>query len=325
MPQSIAFSFILVPMRELALLGALVMTLTSVSAQDTLPFKKFYIEISGGYSFPFVNDNLGSTREIIGSANYLMRADSSISSTSVFGTQGSGWRTSFNVGYMVHKNVGFEFQVNYFQSQRFLLAKTESPTFKGEHTVKASRLELAPQLVLNFDIKKWSMYSKTGVILPVWGNSRSSIKIDDRDGYVFEEATGIAAPVHAKLEAEVSTFGKFSYGIQTRLGGAYRATNWLSVFAEMNFTALSINSKENIVNSLNIDFFDAEGNIFQSATIEDADVIDRHTVYVSELTETSNNPTVNPNPDPNRPMEELNTKNNFNTLGLSIGLRFYIR
>ena len=296
-----------------------------VTAQDSLRVKRFYIEVSGGYSFPFVNDDLGSTQEIIGSANYLMRADSSISSTSVFGTQGSGWRTPLNIGYMFHKNIGFEVQVNYFQSQRFLLAKTETPTFKGEHTVRASRLELAPQLVLNFDIKKWSIYSKTGVLIPVWGNSRSSIKIDDREGIVFEQATGIpGTSVRSKLEVEVSTFGKFSYGLQTRLGTAYRATNWLSVFAEMNFAALSINSKENIINRFDVDFLDPEDNVFQSGSIDDIDVIDQHTIFVSELTETSNNPSVNPNPDPNRPMEELNTKDNFNTLGLSVGLRFYI-
>ena len=312
-------------MRNLFVLFIITSCANFVTAQDSLRVKRLYIEVSGGYSFPFVNDDLGSTQEIIGSANYLMRADSSISSTSVFGTQGSGWRTSLNIGYMFHKNIGFEIQVNYFQSQRFLLAKTETPTFKGEHTVLASRLELAPQLVLNFDIKKWSIYSKTGVLIPVWGNSRSSIKIDDREGIVFEQATGIAGTsVRSKLEAEVSTFGKFSYGLQTRLGAAYRATNWLSVFAEMNFTALSINSKENIVNRFDVDFLDPEDNIFQSGSIDDIDVIDQHTIFVPELTETSNNPSVNPNPDPNRPMEELNTKDNFNTLGISIGLRFYI-
>lgn len=311
-------------MKTLALLFVTALTIGSASAQDSLRLKKFYIELSGGYGFPYINDDLGSTQDIIGTTNYLMRADSSTSSKPVFGTQGPGWRTSFNIGYMFHKNIGFEVQVNYFKSDRFLLAKKETPTFSGEHTILASRVELAPQLVLNFDLKKWSIYSKIGVILPLWGNNRSTIIIDDREGILFEQAAGFPAAIRGTLKAEVSTFGKFSYGMQTRVGGAYKATNWLSVFAEMYFTALSINRKENVVNRFDLDFYGDDGNIFRSASIDDLDVIDQHTIFVSELNETSNNPDFNTDADPNRPLEDLDTKSNFNTLGVSVGLRFYL-
>jgi hypothetical protein len=54
-------------------------------------------------------------------------------------------------------------------------------------------------------------------------------------------------------------------------------------------------------------------------------MIDLHSVYVSELTENSNNPEYNSNADVSKPLDELEFKDNFNHLGASIGLRFYLK
>lgn len=138
-------------------------------AQELKP-KKLYLEASGGYGFPIVNDDLASTNDLIGSSNLLIRPDSTIRISPVQGTQGAGWQFSFNAGYMFHPNIGVEGQVNYVESNRYLLAKYESPTYQAEHGVIGERLEVIPQLVLNFNFReKWSVYSKSGLVLPDLG------------------------------------------------------------------------------------------------------------------------------------------------------------
>ena len=93
----------------------------------------------------------------------------------------------------------------------------------------------------------------------------------------------------------------------------------------MKFVALSIRSKEDRLDDVDISVFSSSGGNALTITEDDLDVIDKQTVFVNELTENSNNPLVNNNVDPNRPLEELDRKDNFNQLGVSIGLKFYIK
>ena len=299
----------------------------NISIAQEVKTKKFYIETSGGYGFPLVNDDLGSTNDLIGPSNQLFRADSTIKITPVQGTQGPGWQFSFNVGYMFHPNIGVEGQVNYVRSNAFLLAKYESPTYQAEHSVVGQRLDLIPQLVFNFEFRqKWSAYSKSGLIIPVWGKSSSEIKIEDQEGRLAQELLNINNPnTQASARLRASTFGKFSYGFQTRLGVGYKVLDWLSVFGELKFVALSIRSKEDRLDDVQINLYNELTNSGLTLTLDDLDEINQRTIYVDELNENSNNPSVNSNPDPNKPLETLATKDNFNQLGLSFGLRFYLK
>lgn len=292
------------------------------------PAKKVYLETVGGYGFPLVNDDLGSTNDFIGKVNRLVNSDSSISILPVQGTQGPGWQFVLNAGYMFHPNIGVELGVGYLRSNRFLLAKDITPTFQAEHTIVGERLDVIPQLVFNFNFKeKWSVYSKSGLVVPVWGRSRSDVKIDDQEGRLVFEYTGINNPnTQGRVRIKASTFGKFSYGFQTRLGVGYQALSWLGVFAEVKYMALSIRSREDRFDDVEIALFDPNsGSAGLVLTEDDLDEIDKRTVFVNELTENSNNPLVNDNPDPNKPMEELTRKDNFNQLAVMFGLRFYLK
>lgn len=314
-------------MRALLLLTALSFIGGFSFGQETKP-KKFYLETIGGYGFPLVNDDLGSTDELIGIADRLVRADSSISIKPAQGTQGPGWQFSLNAGYMFHPNIGVEAQISYLKSNPILIGRNVSPTFQAEHVVVGERVDIAPQLVFSFPIKeKWSLYSKSGVIIPIWGRSKSEITIKDQEGRVFESLIGIPNPnVSADVRISASTFGKFSYGFQTRLGAGYAALNWLTVFAEVKFVALTIRSKEDRADDINVQFYNSQtGEPGLLITEDDVDEIEQRTIFVNELTENSNNPEVNPNSDSSKPLEDLMRKDNFNQLALSFGLRFYIR
>jgi len=295
--------------------------------QDIKP-KKFYLETSGGYGFPIVNDDLGSTNDLIGSANRLIRSDSTIKITPAQGTQGAGWQFSFNAGYMFHPNIGFEGQINYLKSNRYFLAKNITPTFQAEHGVLGERLDIIPQLVFSFQFReKWSLFSKSGVVIPLWGRSNSEIIIDDQEGRLVQEVFGFNNPnSHAAVRIKASSYGKFSYGFQTRLGVGYSFLDWLTVFGEVKFVALSIRSKEDRVNEFSIQFINGQtGELGLRITEDDLSEMDKTTIYLNELTENSNNQEVNSNADSSQPLEALSTKNNFNQLAVSFGIRFYIK
>ena len=314
-------------MRALILLTTFSVISSFSFGQESKP-KKFYLETVGGYGFPLVNDDLGSTDELIGIADRLVRDDSSISIKPAQGTQGPGWQFSFNAGYMFHPNIGVEAQISYLKSNPILIGRNVSPTFQAEHYVLGERVDVAPQLVLNFQFQeKWSVYSKSGVIIPIWGRSKSEIDIEDKEGRVAEAFLGIPNPgVSANVRIRASTFGKFSYGFQTRLGVGYAALDWLTVFGEVKFVALTIRSKEDRAEDINVQFSNSQtGELGLLITEDDLDEIDKRTVFVNELTENSNNPEVNPNADSSKPLEDLMRKDNFNQLAISFGLRFYLR
>lgn len=308
------------------LISLLVLLSVSAFSQDTTSFKRLYIETSVGFGFPYVNDELQSPRNEIGIVDHLMRADSSVSVKPVQGTLGSGWRFGLNVGYMFHRNFGFELGFNYVRSLSILMSRTNSPTYKAEHLLFSTRVELTPQFVFMAGIQKWGIYSKTGVILPFWGVVESDITVSDQEGRVIESVVGGTFPeVHAEVSAKANTYAKFSYGFQSRLGVSYQATDWLSVFVEGSFSALSVQAKETVNHQVNIEFTNSVSGVVSNRTVDDFDEIDLRSVYVSELTENSNNPEYNSNVDASKPLEELDFKDNFNHLGASIGLRFYLK
>jgi hypothetical protein len=230
--------------RALYALGCVLITISSLG-QDSTKFRKFYIEIGGGYNFPLLNDELQSPREQVGTLNYLMRVDSSLSVKPVHGTLGGGWKSSVNVGYMFHPNIGLEFQFNYVRGGNILMSRINTPTYKAEHFLLSQRVEFTPQLVLNHKIKQWEIYSKSGVIFPLWGYVESTISVDDMEGRSVEGLLGYPVPgLQAKVNAKARTNPRFSYGFQTRLGVSFNVSNLISVFAEANYVALSVQSQK---------------------------------------------------------------------------------
>jgi hypothetical protein len=253
------------------LLTTLFIFYTVVSfSQDTTSFKRFYIETSAGFGFPLVNDELQSPRPEVGLVDHLMRSDSSISVKPVQGTLGSGWRFALNAGYMFHRNFGFELQFNYVRSLSILMSRTSSPTYKAEHLLRSTRVEITPQLVFVAGIQKWQIYSKSGVILPVWGVVDSEISVSDQEGRVIQSVVGGTFPdVHAEVSAKAKTYAKFSFGFQTRLGVAYQANDWLSIFAEGSFAALSVRAKETINHQVDIEFTNSVSGVVSNRTVDD--------------------------------------------------------
>lgn len=300
------------------------MSISSFS-QDSTKFRKFYIEISGGYNFPIVNDELQSPREQVGTLDHLMREDSTLSVRPVQGTLGGGWKSSVNFGYMFHPNIGIEFQFNYVRGEDILMSRINTPTYKAEHSLISQRVEAIPQLVLNHQMKRWGIYSKSGVILPLWGYVESTISVDDQDGRSVEGILGYpVAGLQAKVNAKARTNPKFSYGFQTRLGVSFKASNLISIYTEASYAALSIRAKETITEEMNVELSNANGGTPLFISADDLDEITINSNYVDEITETSNNPLYNPNSDLDKPLDEPAFKDNFNNVGVCIGIRFNI-
>lgn len=305
-------------------LGCVLISISSFS-QDSTKFRKFYIEIGGGYNFPIVNDELQSPREQVGTLDHLMREDSSLSVRPVQGTLGSGWKSSVNVGYMFHPNIGIEFQFNYVRGEDILMSRINTPTYNAEHSLLSQRVEATPQLVLNHQMKRWGIYSKSGVIIPLWGYVESTITVDDQEGRAVEGILGYpVAGLQAKVNAQARSNPRFSYGFQTRLGVSFQASNLISIYAEAHYAALSIRAKETITEEMDIELTNVNGGTPLFITADDLDAIEINSNYVDEITETSNNPLYNPNVDLDKPLDEPAFKDNFNSVGVSIGVRFNI-
>ena len=301
----------------------IVLSCASVFAQDSTRFRKFYVEVGGGYCFPFPNDELESPRDEVGTLNYLMRPDSSVSVRPVQSTLGQGWKGSLNVGYMFHKSIGLEFQFNYVHGDNILMSKTESPTYVASHHLMSQRFEVIPQLVLNHQIKRWGIYSKSGPIIPVGGHVESTIEVSDKEGRTVEKILGFAVQgIEATVKAKARTNPRASYGFQTRLGLSFDATSWLAIYVEASYAALSVRAKETITEQMDIELVNTNAGVTENYSAEDLDAIDLNSNYLDELTETSNNPEYNPNADPSKPLDEPAFKDNFNHLGVNFGLRF---
>ena len=317
----------------------ILLLLLSLFSFSLLSQQSYYINLNAGYGFKQINDDLGSPFDEIGLIDIKMNTDSSILVKPLTGTLGSGLKLGLGAGYMISSNVGLEVQFNYYKSPEITLGTQESPKYNASHKVKTFRVTAIPTLVFKLGSGKFKPYLKAGLIIPLHGRTDSYVRIQDREGrlldsYLVEgflgvdlstiDPSSIQIDILVDTDIEGQSFGKFSLGVQTTLGLSYHINDHLAINAELYHETISIPIKSSEITKFDL-AVDLSGLPINIPIKELSEVSPYYVeiIYLDELTSQSNNEAYNSNFDPEKPKEDLSFKNNYNSLGIQVGLSYF--
>ena len=197
-------------------------------------------------------------------------------------------------------------------------------------------------------------YAKFGIIVPLAGDTKVNLSIEDNSGISFNDLMPVIDPVTllqtqllasslglsnisvpTKTDIKAVTSGSFSLGFLARFGAEYKFKNVLDgrllLFAEMEMQMLTVKAHQTVIKEFNSSVNDATfqslaeaADIKTSFGLDDIPEILKTTDYFNEIIETSNSSydVSNPNYDRDKAFEQLTFRDNYNAFGCLICLKF---
>ncbi len=295
---------------------------------------QFYLQAKGGYSFATAIRKVNGISDIDGD-NVVedgihietwnaAKQQVEVSNTPIYGSGGQGINASLTAGYMLTKNFGVELGVHYFESQRshpqhtehILAAVDNAPTVTADFYAKSRQVRIAPSFVVCGNIRGIAPYARFGLLLPVAG------QVDIDASTVINDPT---SGDRQETNLKVIINGAFSLGYNTAFGLTIPLTSHTSVYAETELVTLNITPAKSEIVSGEERTHSAQGDTKTTDLNQIAranTVYEREKVFVSTLTNTSNNQYTNPNYDEKKPKEDLANPTNYNSLGIYLGVRY---
>ncbi|MCK0131574.1 porin family protein [Flavobacteriaceae bacterium F08102] len=213
----------------------------SQESHEQIQPHQFYVRAGGGYVFQtgkteFNNADPNGLTGIEQSTDVTVSSDgSSATVKSLNGTLGSGFKFNITGGYMFNPYVGGELGINYFDGDRTLIGRLNSPQMKSEENAYLGGVDIAPGIYLTPSFKKWNPYARIGAIVPVSGK----LNIETKARQINGGGSGTDLVVNAKSEVT----SKFSVGYFGALGMTYPISKNMVVFGEFELKNISIKSK----------------------------------------------------------------------------------
>ena len=177
-------------------------------------------------------------------------------------------------------------------------------------------------------------YAKFGLIIPVGGHITTYANLVDDEERVLCRLLpcpgGVSpfpdADLHIALDAKGRTIPKATLGFLGGAGVKYPLGDRVSIFGEVMLGVITLKPRKTTYTEYQDS---AEGFLtsgiglpLTTRSLEDLSTYERVINYVDEITETSNNSSVNPNYDPNSPMEMRALKSNGSSLALLFGAQY---
>lgn len=265
---------------------------------QTTQAQKLYVDFNVGYGLPV----FGSTMFLTDQTTNLGNSPDEYSSTEkmVALSLGQGINFGVNVGYMAHKNIGFDLGLSYQigSETEALRTRTEydrNPSNPGLITTSnaqsysSNMLYITPSLLLKTNLGKLSPYSKLGVAI-----GSGKIFHNEIDNYSDQ------------TETTTEYYGGLAWGFEMSLGGAYSLNDKLSLYAEAYYRNMTYAPKKSTITSRTRNGEDIMDQI--STEFKESE-------YFQKVTDEN---TVN---DPDSPRKETLINFPFHSLGLKLGLR----
>ncbi len=274
-------------------------------------FSQAYLKVGGGYSLSVSNDNFSTPITIVERTSPT--SNTIISKENIYGTIGSGGNLRIAGGYTFTKNFGLELDLYYLLGQKkYVTESTNITTNVNEISFAYTRqLRATPSFFVRASDGLIRPYAGFGAVLPLMGFT-----------YIELDRTDPVANNNTYLVRKVS--GNFSVGIESYMGANISWPNEnFNIFAELRYTGLRIKSKH--AETIQYDFTDlTTGEVTDN--VGSLSVFQREINFVDKLTTESNafegSGGINAAAyDQDKPMDKLTSTNNFNALGINIGVR----
>jgi len=224
----------------------------------------------------------------------------------ICGSLGSGMELGLTMGFDICENFEFILRGDCFNGFEQEVGESTT-TYSGERYynqdfMKYSRLSLGPGVRLNSGTagSKVRYYGEAGLKLPIYNNTRIR-QISE-------------SPFSDPGEVTIKRKDAFSPGMFFGLGATYELSDKLSLFGQVQGTAISGKTKSSKVTRV------LENGMEQDLSTRSPYQIS--TEYTMQVNNNSNNSFYNPNYDPDLPRQELEMSNNYSSSGVYVGLEY---
>lgn len=306
-------------MKKFVFSAAVLMATFGASAQG------FYGDINVGYGFGapgrLHNDGTG-----LGTTSHtdIVNGVQTTTRKAINGGVGGGINIQLTPGYMFNDHIGVELGLNYYLGNNVLVQEGTSSLTQtnvninamewnsGSAHAKSGQFRILPTLVLSTGASnKVSGYAKLGLVLPIAGSTTLTSTTVDKEitgvnlnGPIIETET---------VESEMKIKGAFTVGFKGAAGVNFMVSDKIGIFAEAFFTNLHISRKSAEVTQYTVNGADRLGQMTNYA---------KEVEYVTELNASSNNFGYNASSNLNNARQELTSGNNYNQIGVAVGVKF---
>ena len=267
-------------MKKLILPVLAIMSLGTATAQ-------FNLGISVGYGLGSPGHVLGTTTATNGDQK------------NIYGTLGNGIQANLTPGYMLGEHFGIELGLNGFFGSETTIDKSESAFGTDRTTQKSTQFRIAPAFYIRSGGEKFSVYARTGLLIPLLG----SVKTERNDDSSFGSSI---------LQVS-STSGKIALGYTGAFGFNIHFGQKFGFFAEVGANSLRVKSKTTEVKTSTVNGNDQ---------LESIPEYIKKVNYVDELNSSSNNFAYNSGSSLTSAREELRQVANFSNFFVQIGIKF---
>lgn len=327
-----------------------------------VPSGRYSVMLSVGYGLPVINQRVEAPYPYLGSGMLDLNADGTLKQTGIYTSDGKGFRTMIRQRYMFNPFAGMELGIGIEWYDEVPNGRVTSPGYKSNITSQSYAVTLTPQLVMSSpNLRNFYVYGRIGAYMPIWGGSRSSVSVDDRNGTLIRafldadlqtiidfgellidyEDILAAVGYKATLEADVKVdFYKNPtvIGFQTAVGFRYQFSREWGVVMEYFHGGYAPFLKKSVVQDfhLAVELFGSEIlildenggaiHLLPGTSVEITPDILGSTLnvnYYRSLDEESNNALLNPDGfDPTRPTDELTDKRLTYSHGFFVGIQY---
>lgn len=312
--------------KKLLFAGIMVFSTAMIAqtAEETTTSEKkgFYFKAGGSYFFQTVATEFPTVGGYEAKDEvYTSDGSQLLSSKSITGSFGEGFRSNIGVGYRFTERLAFEMGIHYYVGNSRKMASYTNldsgdvqvapgvfvPTvtsLQSKGQIKA--LDFSPSLALYLgEVKGFETYTKVGVIVPVYGFLE--IKTDATKSTT--SGTKLAEVYKRDVVKPNPTVG-----FMAALGTSYKISGKLKAYAEIEYRNFTVHGKSKETKEYTVNGQDRLSTLTYSEV---------HTNYVDHLDTTSNNPETNSTGyKTNNAKDELSSYVGISGVGLTLGIRY---
>lgn len=281
-------------MKKLLLLG---ITLTGsavlLEAQaQTIKEGRLYMAVHGGYNTTVAGTSGIDYLSIITEGIPILTAngDDDKVETPTY-SFGKGINVGINIGYMFNRNMGIELGADYLLGGKNNF-KIKNEDNLSETSIHAKMIQLRPAMRIAAGKDKINPYAKVGLVIGIGGTIDSELEITDgtdKTNAIFVKDQGVA------------------FGFTGAGGVEFGVNEKISIFSEISFTGLSFNPQKGKITKAEFNGVDQLPGI---------DVRRKEYDYVKNADLSAE--------DADKPQQLPQTSQNFNSMGVNIGLKIHI-
>ncbi|MDH3323340.1 MAG: outer membrane beta-barrel protein [Flavobacteriaceae bacterium] len=298
-------------MKKVLLLFVFAVISSNLSAQ-------FYLGGNVGYSF-------GATPRVNGKE--IKVDNEALSSSNIYGSYGEGFSGAFKFGYYFNKHIGLELNVGYLdgaeQIKADVLIGIEDFAINNYIAIKTDAIAYSRlfrstlSMVYKTDL---GFYGRFGFYIPIGG--KTTVNTTDERIFLYPVSPEQSIPIQVSTSYKQEIHGEPTIGYAGAIGYYYGFSNGWQLFAELEYLALAIKSKDAEYISYYQEIKPYEiGNLPGFPVITTLEDLGegKHTKFVDTIRSTDNFPE-NPNFKKDEEVIEFKQSAPYDSFGINIGV-----